>query len=487
MFARKYIIKVGASMLSSIFLFISLLVMTRYVGIQYGLMMAGWSLVGLFNTISDLGFNTATVKFISEGKDQNSCISTYLYIKIALAVAIVAITTVYLVINLVADMIDQDNFLIILIFLVYYIISNFMWVMIYVFDGRLEVGKSSVVQSSEGIIRSIILIIMAVCGCSAVILSFSYVIGIIISFLMALLLFKKVNFKLVKPIYFRDYISFAQPIAISLLLVTAVSFIDKVLVEEFCGPIELGYYSATMGLIYAATAIGVALNFIFLPQFSDLFATKNYDRLKETVWTSEKYLSMILLPIIIFMMVFGDELAVLLFGAGFHSAGSLISILALSIYFNIMLGILTQLLHSTNNSRYYRNATIVFACFTMILLFVLIPDKVGGFGADGAAMAITAGYAVFFIITSYYTKQSTGLSMHKGLIKQCAAAVISFIFMYGLHVYLPPGLLTVALSLILGALLFYLLLFLLKEFKKKDLDFIISAFSPKNFRRIKDE
>lgn len=485
MLAQKFVVKVGASMLSSIFLFVSLMVMTRYVGYEYSEMMWGWALIGLFNTLSDLGFNAATVKYISEGRDQNTCISTHLYLKVILIGIIIAVSVAYMIFfGVVNDTLDFERTKILLIFLAYYVISDLMWVMIYTFDGRLEAGRSSIIQASEGIIRSIILIVMAVMCVSADVLSMGYVLGIISSIAIAAYLFRGLKFKYVKPIYVKDYISFAKPVAVGLLLVTSITFIDKLFVEHFDGIMELGYYSAAMGIVYAVTAIGVALNFILLPQMSEMFISKKHEELRDVLWKSEKYISMIILPFIVFMCVFGDSLAITVLGAEYADAGNLISILALYIYINILLGILTQVLYSTNNNSLYRNATIVYAAFTFLFLFILVPENLGpmtmiGLGAEGAAAAVTIGYFAFLLITSYYVKRSTGLTMYKGLVKHYVAGAITFAILFLVRSPEPLGLIPLILFLLLALLIFYAIMFVIKGIRMSDVRFIISALNIK--------
>ena len=471
-------------MLSSVFMFISLLVMTRFVGSEYGVMMWGWAMVGLINTISDLGFDTATVKFISEGKDQNTCISTHLFLKSILIGIIILITVVYLIFAITVDGMTMDRVMIIVIFLAYYVLSDLVWVLIRTFDGRLEAAKSSIIQTSDAMIRSLTLMILAFFGSTASILSMGYVVGAAFSLFIALYLFRTLHYKPTKPAYLRDYVFFAKPIAVGLLLVTAISFIDKVIIEFFWNTTELGYYTATFGVVYAATAIGVALNYVLLPKFSELFSIKDRKSVENVLWKSEKYISMIFIPAVVFMMVFGDSIATVLFGADFISAGSMMSILALYIYLNIIIGIMTQVLHSTNNNHLYRNATVIYAVITLILLFLLVPENIGGLtmmglGADGAALAITTGYLLFTIVTCYYVKRSVNMTLYKGLIKQFLAAAIVFAVLFLIRGDSTFSLLPLIPLLLLCFGLFYALLFLFKEMDKGDLRFIVDSLSPK--------
>lgn len=484
MLAQKFVVKVIASIVSSLLMFVSLLIMTRYVGDEYGAMMWGWAMVGLFNVISDLGFDTATVKFISQGKDQNACVSTHLFLKLTQIGVITLIVIAYLAYSTIGGDMSQEKILIILAFLVYYIIADICWVLIRTFDGRLEAGNSSLVQTSDAIVRSLVLIVLALMGVSATTLSLGYVVGIAASLLIAIYLFRKIGFKLTKPIYLKEYVEFAKPIAIGLLLVTAITFIDKVVVEFFCGSIELGYYTATLGVVYAATAIGIALNYVLLPKLSDLFSTGEREAAQEVLWKSEKYISILFLPVIIFMMVFGDSLAIVVFGIDYAPAGSIISILALYTYLNIIAGILTQVLYSTNNNRLYRNSTIVYALLTMVLLVLLIPEEIGsirlaGLGVDGAAWAITIGYLVFTILVANYNRIATGLSLHKGLVRQYLASAILFVILFlikGDSLFNLIPLIALA-FLCLG--LFYLILFVFREMDKNDLKFVMSSLNLK--------
>ena len=473
-------------------MFISLLIMTRYVGEEYGIMMWGWSILGLINILSDLGFDTATVKFISQGKDQNSCISTHLFIKSILIGTIVLITAVYLGVLILSGGIETENVIIVLVFLVYYTVGDLVWVLVRTFDGRLEATKSAIVQASDVSVRSAILIALALSGASAAMLSTGYIVGVIFSLIVAVFLFRGIKFKLVRPVFLKEYVSYAKPIAVGLLLVTAISFTDRVMVGFFWGTSELGFYSAAMGLAYAATAVGVALNYVLLPRFSELFSAGDRTSLESVLWKSEKYISMLFLPVVIFLMVFGDSIAAVFLGAGFVPAGMILSILAPYIYLAIMLGILTQVLYSTNNNRLYRNATFVYAVSTFTLLVLLVPENIGsirlaGLGANGAALAITFGYLVFILLTHHFVVVSTKLHLHKGLIRQFLAGAIVFAVVFLIGREGPFGLPYLILLLLLCFALFSAILFLLKEMKKEDLVFILSSLNPRKISGDSDD
>ena len=88
MLSRKSALIVAVNILSAFIGWIGLVVIARLWGgfapTAVGIIGFGMAFVGMFNVIADLGFSTAHVKRISEGKDLGECIGTYATIKILL-------------------------------------------------------------------------------------------------------------------------------------------------------------------------------------------------------------------------------------------------------------------------------------------------------------------------------------------------------------------------------------------------------------------
>ena len=57
MLVRNFTFKASSQLMAALMAFISLLVMTRFVAVEYGVMMWGFALVSLVNTVADMGFN----------------------------------------------------------------------------------------------------------------------------------------------------------------------------------------------------------------------------------------------------------------------------------------------------------------------------------------------------------------------------------------------------------------------------------------------
>jgi O-antigen/teichoic acid export membrane protein len=127
--------------------------------------------VGLFNVIADLGFSSAHVKRISEGKDLGECIGTYATIKILLTGIMVALviggiaTWKYVLHN---EFFDDTRETVIYIFLLYYIFSNLALIALRTFVGRKEIAKVEVPMAFEPFVRVPLMILVAFAGVTGI-------------------------------------------------------------------------------------------------------------------------------------------------------------------------------------------------------------------------------------------------------------------------------------------------------------------------------
>ena len=85
MIGRRSLLIVLSTILAAVLSFVGLLAMTNYLGKDvYGNISWVLATVATLNIISDLGFQSAHIKRVSEGQDENDCISTYFVTKLVL-------------------------------------------------------------------------------------------------------------------------------------------------------------------------------------------------------------------------------------------------------------------------------------------------------------------------------------------------------------------------------------------------------------------
>ena len=484
--------KVVASAIFSVSSFISLIFMTRYVGEAYGMMMWGMSLVAMINSALDIGFHSANIKKVSEGKDISRCVSTYLAIRAAMsAVTVCAVLSASLLMNHFNGGFPAEFWAVTSVFILYFVLDNFLLVMTGTFIGKMDAGKESAVLTTEYLVRAAFLIVFAVMGASAVILSFGYIAGVAAALIVSFLLFRPLKVRLVRPAFFREYASFAAPLAVPLVLIAVIASVDKVIIGMYHGELEVGFYTAAAGIIYSLVTLGTVMNGLLLSHMSKLNKEGRRDEARKTLWAAQKYLAVLMLPATVFLLMFGNEAAVALFKAGFASSGPVLSVLGLNIYLAVLAGMLSQVLLSMNRTVLYGKSAAVYAVLTLVLFFVLIPGRFfdGPSGAVGAAAALVIGNFVFVVLLVIATRMAGTFSVYPRIYIHVAAALCVFAMLYGIKEYLgPSGILWLVALAFLSVAVYAAMLIAVREITKKDILFIRETVSPKNiYEDLKDE
>ena len=461
--------------------FVSLLVMTRCVANEYGVMMWGMAMVTLINTVADLGFNSANLKFIAkEGYDRSACFSSYMVIKAVLTVIMVLFVfcTVFYMDS--TNVITDEMMNVCLIFLVYQVISNVQFAIFYTLDGLMMSGWSAILTIVECFIRNAILIVLALMSVDAETLSMSYVVATSVSVVISIYMAYKAGLRMVRPIYLKEYYVFALPLAVALILTSVVSSLDKVIIGLFYESIEVAYYSTAVGLIATFTTIGVSLNNVLLPYLS-----KNIENDKVTehmLWSLERIMVIILGPFVAFFLVLGPQVASVLFGPDFRTCGEMIAILSIQIIPFAIAGIMTQVLYAINRGKSYLRASAFMCIIAVAGFLVLIPNQTFmsfcmGYGGIGASVAIVVAYVVFMFTLLWMVKKSTKFRFYPKIWKSGIAFLASLLLLYGMEYFLEvEGLIMVAIAGLLCEALFIIILYAMKEIRKKDLAIIWKKF-----------
>ena len=128
---------------------------------------------------------------------------------------------------------------------------------------------------------------------SAPVLALGYVVGIAASSVSCVMIFRHSHLRLCRPDYLRDYLAFTAPIAVSLLLVTAVEYLDKVIIGFSFDGREVGYYTASAGVIWTFSNLGKSLNTVILPKLSEYRGSESgRAEMQGMIWKTERYLAL---------------------------------------------------------------------------------------------------------------------------------------------------------------------------------------------------
>lgn len=243
-------------------------------------------------------------------------------------------------------------------------------------------------------------------SCS-IIFSFSYrdvFIGLLaIEILRFLLLFLKLikykKIKSVKNLIFKlSETKYIITISIITLVNTANVFVDKYMISYFMNPEAFADYQVASFTIPFISIISGSIITALIPDFSRLFNNNELSKMVKLWRGATKEITVLLLPIFVFCIFFGQEIIVVLYGVNFKSSGQLFQIysfrfLGSVVLFSITLGAIGL-----------QNWILINSIIALLLNFILNYFLISDYGVMGAILStIISTYCSYFIIV-YITK-----------------------------------------------------------------------------------
>jgi O-antigen/teichoic acid export membrane protein len=523
MLSRKSTLIVAVNILSAFVGWIGLVVIARLWGgfapTAVGVIGFGMAFVGMFNVIADLGFSAAHVKRISEGKDLGECIGTYATIKILLTGIMVALVIGGIAIWKYDEFFDATKESVIYIFILYYIFTNLAFIALQTFIGRKEIAKREVSMAFEPLVRVPLMILVALAGATGIAtiapelgidvispvtwpaflspiqkfvaahavgaLAMSYVIGFGAVFLVATWLLRKYPIKRYNKELAKNYLVFALPVM--LLSVTSVISlnVDKVMLGYFWSFKEVGYYFSVQRITILLLAIPMAVGAVLFPTISEYHARNDMEGIKEVTRSAERYISMVAIPLITFVIIFPKPIINIVLSSAFLPAASTLAMLTIYVFILSLTRPFSSLIIGINRPDIAAKIGVGICIVNIGLNYLFIPEwgllsPLGITGPVGAATATAMSQLVGFVGLRVAARRLTGMKlMQTNTPRHIVAGVVMGIGLYYLNSLIPLvrwyhliGFALVGIAVYVGVLV------IIREFKKRDLKFFLDLAQP---------
>jgi O-antigen/teichoic acid export membrane protein len=526
MLSRKSALIVAVNILSAFVGWIGLVVIARCWGgfapTAVGVIGFGMAFVGMLNVIADLGFSAAHVKRISEGKDLGECIGTFAAIKILLTGIMVALVIggiaiwKYVLHN---EFFDATREAVIYIFLLYYIFSNLALIALQTFVGRKEIAKREVSRAFEPFIRVPLMILVALAGVTGIAkiapelgideicpvtwpaflspiqkfvathavgsLAMSYAIGVGAVFLVATWLLRKYPIKRYNKEMAKNYLVFALPVML-LSVMSAISLnVDKVMLGYFWTFKEVGYYFSVQRITTLLLAVPVAVGTVLFPTISEYHARNNVEGIEEVTHLAERYISMVAIPLITFVIIFPKPIINIVLSRAFLPAASTLAMLTIYVFVFSLTGPYSSLITGINRPDIAAKIGVGMCIVNIVLNYLFIPEwgllsPLGINGSVGAATATVLSQLVGFVGLRVAARVLTGIKlMQTNTPRHIVAGIVMGIVLYYLNSLVPLvrwyhliGFALVGVAVYVGVLV------IVREFKKRDLNFFLDLAHP---------
>jgi O-antigen/teichoic acid export membrane protein len=484
------------------------------------------SFVGIFYIISDLGFGQAHVKRISEGKDLGTCIGTFFSIKIILTnamVLIILLAMIFLDYVLHQGFHDATKQSVVFVFILYYFLLSIQQIASCTFNGKGEIAKMQITAMFENLVKVPLMIIVAAAGVGLIglapvvdwpsfleplqqflaghpigSLAMAYVFGVATTVIIGFWFLRKNPWK--KPDWHlgRNYLTFAMPMLLYSIITTISTNIDKLIIGYFWTATEVGYYYSVYQILQIILVISVAINTVLFPAYSEYNKNKNVEKINKTTNAAERYISLVTIPISVIIILFANQVISIMLNSAFLPAAP--ALIALTIYalLSSLMAPYYSLIAGLNKPSLYGKIGLGIGLINIGLNFFLIPQWsplsfIGISGPTGAAVSMVSSISVGFIWIRLSAKKLTGIRLFqthtpRHILAGVAMGLLLYFFVFQTSLF--PIIRWYHLLLFAGfGLLIYLgVLFLLREFTKKDLEFFLDLLHPREmFGYIKSE
>jgi O-antigen/teichoic acid export membrane protein len=519
MIARKSFLIVASYFIARFLGWIGLVVLARmwgdYAPDALGIIGYSMAFLALFNIIGDLGFSRAHIKRISEGKDLGTCIGTFAVIKLVLSGIMLTILFISLfiwktVFNQGFD--DATTEPVIMVFALYYVFLNLTHIATFTFEGKQEIAKRQIVQIFEAVKTPLMIMValagVGIAGRAARVgwpefleplqifitkhalgsLAMTYAFAMIATFLVGMWLLRKYPIKKPTKKYLKNYFVFAMPIMLFSIIGIISINIDKIMIGYYWTETEVGYYFSIQQILQIIMVLYIAVGTVLFPTISKLDSKKNHNEIKKTTLLAERYISMIMIPPIVVIIVLAHPVINIFLSSVFIPAASVLIVLSIYTYIFSLNRPYSTLITGMNRPGITTKIGLAICLVNIPLNFLFIPhtgllSPLGINGPTGASVATLCSVIVGFIGLRYAARKLSGIKpLQTHTIRHIIAGIVMGVVLHliAIRSSLFPDVYWYFLLIfaVIGLAVYLGVLFLLREFDKKDFKFFLDILHP---------
>ena len=269
----------------------------------------------------------------------------------------------------------------------------------------------------------------------------------------------------------RPYLVFGLPIVPIGIFEVVTSSTDRYIIGYFHGASSVGIYSAAYGIGVFASMVGPFIIFILGPTIANLYDKKEIDAVKSHLSLSFKYYLMLAIPSAFGISILAKQLLSILTTQEFASISIyVIPLVASGVIFYGVYGMFGEAIKLSKRTYFITIAMGIAAILNVGLNIITVPY----FGLIGAAFSTLLSYALAAGVLFYKSRQCIKFDIKlsfilKSILASGAMTLIIWIFK-------PVDILTVLISIVIGIIVYFFVLFILKGIEKQEVKTIVYAF-----------
>lgn len=197
----------------------------------------------------------------------------------------------------------------------------------------------------------------------------------------------------------KSLILYSLPVSLAGIFYNMLQWSDRLILGFFMPESEVGIYQAVNQFPAFFLLLLSAVNLVFFPMIGDLMDKKDHQGLNNLYGTAVRYGLYASTPVLIFLLVFPEEIITLFFSSDFTAGRTALQILALAQFINVSTGSVGPLLVISNNQDKWLITNVVGFGSAVVLNFFLVPRYgiTGSALGTGFAIVILFGLGILFV------------------------------------------------------------------------------------------
>ncbi|NJO92342.1 MAG: oligosaccharide flippase family protein [Chloroflexia bacterium] len=391
-----------------------------------------WALayVQMLGFIADLGLGTAHIKMISEGKDLDKCIGTFIFLKLSASfLYFLVFMGNYLFQKFILgnEFESQTHEYVVFISLGMLMLQDIQTIASSTFAGKTEQAKQDIPYMIRGIMFQIFRVVIVLLGGKAVALAFGNLAAGILIFPFYVYLFKKYPIGKFDKTLAKQYLKIAAPVLILGAATTLTNTIDKVLLQEFADSEQVGYYTAGFRVGGFILLISRSMSLLFFPMFSAAVAKGDFNYIKEKIFKFERFSFLFILPVVILITLYAEDVVMILLGDQYTPSIKIMAIVTVALFLDVFNTPYGNVITGLGKFKLVAVISIANLMVYAGLLLFFLTNKELDHGSQGVAYSLLIVNTLVGITYRYFSTRATKVIDNKMAIKFILYGILNYL------------------------------------------------------------
>lgn len=483
MLKQKFILHFSAGILGHLITALTGIVVARLAGPEIiGTVAYGVAYVSIFGFGLGL-FGSSHMKLVSEGQNHGNCVKTFTVLQTLNIVLFVLVFTGWLLfqIFIARHPFQKEQLWVIIIFFIFFTLSQFLSMWQINFSATIEVAKNSIPQLLQNIAYNSTRIIVVLVGLGAVALTACNFVGLLVAMPVTLHYVRKLPRGKFDAILMRRYLSVSFVFLIIAICGTLITNLGRLFLEHYESVRDVGLFTAGSSIAGMLLLISTTTGTIFFPLFSKLASENNTEKINHQIELFERIILIFLAPAVFVIATFSTPLIVFLLGERYELSGIVLKILLISALIQVVTLPYGNLIAGKGLFKTLSVINVVqVIVFVLCLVFFLDP-RFFDLGAVGLAWA--TAFANIFIsgcFVAVVLKKEKIEAFRKNIKYYLSTILLSLILMLTtLSGFITGHLFINVIFVAFIVLIYYLILFLIKWLTRDDVNIILDFINPR--------